>query len=388
MTIFGVPWEDLSLEDVEAFLATAGSEPLRWEAKGTDLPRPDSIAKHVCGFANAVDDGYILLGFERDGGGWSATGLDFPGDDPPVWVSTIVRDHLRPAPRVDVRAWPAGPKRAAVVRIEPVAEAPCMTSGGQVFERISGATVSVTDASDLRRLYERGQAAVARAEASAGRALLAVGLDEETAAPCHLLLGLALAPVGVPRDIGASLFTLDYAGTLKRLVDELPREPLDFESFTVHPPSATITPRQDAIVVAESVDDRRQSWNLRAAWDGSTAVRLRFVPARSEQLLVAETVFTEVIRPMAGVAAMAARSLGAYGRAHVILHASARQVSLHAPGGGYGRQIPGPGVLLPIQRWADDVSIDDHLLESVKREFLRACGIGAWEPGSDSDASG
>jgi len=214
-----------------------GSEPLTWEAKGTDLPRPDSIAKHACGFANAVDESYLLLGFERNGGGWRATGLDFPCDDPPVWVSAIVRDHLRPAPRVDIRDWPAGPKRAAVVRVEPVAEPPCQTRGGQVYERVSGATVPVGEASDLRRLYERGQAAATRAEASAGRAALAIGIDEETAAPCHLLLGLAVAPVGIPRDIAAHLFTPEFARTLKRLVDELPRGRSTLRASRFNPPA-------------------------------------------------------------------------------------------------------------------------------------------------------
>jgi len=98
--------------------------------------------------------------------------------------------------------------------------------------------------------------------------------------------------------------------------------------------------------------------------------------------------FAQAIRPMAGAVVAAARALGGHGRAHVVLHANARQVSLHAPAGGYGRQIPGPSTLLPIQRWAHDVSMDDQLLESMKRELLRACGIAAWEPGSTPDGSG
>jgi hypothetical protein len=74
VTIFGADWSELELEHVEAFLAEAGGEPLLWEAKGTELPRPDSVAKHACGFGNAVDGGYLLLGFERDGGTWNASG--------------------------------------------------------------------------------------------------------------------------------------------------------------------------------------------------------------------------------------------------------------------------------------------------------------------------
>jgi hypothetical protein len=53
MTIFGVPWEELRLADVEAFLAAAGGEPLISEAKGTTL-RAEQMTKHVCGFANPL----------------------------------------------------------------------------------------------------------------------------------------------------------------------------------------------------------------------------------------------------------------------------------------------------------------------------------------------
>src|SRR5450759_4701361 len=35
-TVFGVPWADLTPEILQAFLAEAGGEPLRWEAKADD----------------------------------------------------------------------------------------------------------------------------------------------------------------------------------------------------------------------------------------------------------------------------------------------------------------------------------------------------------------
>jgi hypothetical protein len=53
------------LEHVDSFLADAGGEGLTWEAKGTDLPHTNSVAKHVCGFANALDGGFLLIGFEQ-----------------------------------------------------------------------------------------------------------------------------------------------------------------------------------------------------------------------------------------------------------------------------------------------------------------------------------
>ena len=81
MTIFGIPWEELQLEHVLAFLNAAGREPLTWEAKGGEV-RPEHVTKNVGGFANTVNGGYLLLGFESSGGAWTATGFKCPGDDP------------------------------------------------------------------------------------------------------------------------------------------------------------------------------------------------------------------------------------------------------------------------------------------------------------------
>jgi hypothetical protein len=41
-------WDDVTLDDVEAFLADAGTEPLTWEEKGTALPNEGSVRTHAC----------------------------------------------------------------------------------------------------------------------------------------------------------------------------------------------------------------------------------------------------------------------------------------------------------------------------------------------------
>jgi hypothetical protein len=47
----------------------------------------------------------------------------------------------------------------------------------------------------------------------------------------------------------------------------------------------------------------------------------------------------------------------------------------------YVRGIPDPSRLRPIQRWADgEPWLNDDLLDGMKRELLRACGIPEWEP--------
>lgn len=157
MTIFGVPWDELELHHVEAFLSHSGPEPLTWEAKGTEI-RAEHVTKHVGGFANAVDGGYLLLGFVREGEEWRPTGFAFPENDPPAWVSRIVRETLSPRPRIDVQSWDVGDgMRAAVVRVDPVAEPPCMTNGGQVYLRVLGETITVKDPTDSERCTNAGR---------------------------------------------------------------------------------------------------------------------------------------------------------------------------------------------------------------------------------------
>jgi hypothetical protein len=378
VTIFGVECDELELEHVRAFLDGAGREPLTWEAKGTTL-RSEQVTKYVCGFANAVDGGYVLLGFDRHDAGWRIDGVEFPGDDPPVWVSNVVANTLRPRPRVDVRDWPtSGKKRAAVVQVEPVAEPPCITSDGIVWERVSGATIAVRDAADLRALYGQGAAAAARAEASALRALDEVGVGElPRAVPCVMQLGLSIAPVGTARDIASNLFTRAVDAMLRDVVDTLPVEPLFIDDFPRPAPAYTI-PRQDAVIATVLEDRRQQTWQLRAAWDGSVALRVRAIPSRDQQLLMIDEVFEGGVLPMADAVTKVARAIGGHGRAHVVLGIRARQFELMQQG-HYPQQIPDPSRLAPIQRWADGVMIDDTVRASMQRELLRATGIPAYE---------
>jgi hypothetical protein len=383
VTIFGVPWEELDLEHVQRFLASAGREPLTWEAKGTEL-RPEHVTRHVCGFANAVDGGYLLLGFDLVEEDWRATGWAFPGDDPPVWVSNIVRTTLDPRPRIDVRDWSVSDsKRAAIVHVEPVAEPPCVTSGGQLYERVSGETIPVADAADVRALYDRGRAAAAQAEAVALRALGAAVPSISFSGPnipLSLVLVLVVAPVGTARDISARVFTPSVAARLREIVDGLPKEPVFSEDWQME---RTVETRmtQDAIVV-ETTSELEHVWRLRAAWDGSVAglLRANAVSDRGSETLPADELFNDAVRPLALAVEQAARGIGGYGRAHVVMAPVAYSFSLrHA---GRTRPIPHPKALRQLQRWADGERwLDDHVIDSMKRELLRACGFLEWEPG-------
>jgi hypothetical protein len=90
MTIFGVSWNELTLQDVAQFLTEAGPEPLLWEAKGIRADRGE-VRRQVCGFANSHDGGYLIVGADESGGAWSLDGVEFP-DEPPLWISSVVGD--------------------------------------------------------------------------------------------------------------------------------------------------------------------------------------------------------------------------------------------------------------------------------------------------------
>jgi hypothetical protein len=391
VTIFGVPLEALKLDDVEGFLATADREPLTWEAKGAEL-RADQVTKYVAGFANAEAGGYLLLGFELVEGSWKPTGLVFPGDDPPVWVGNVVRNSMRPRPQIDVASWGVGKgKRAAVVKVDPVAEPPCVTSSGQLYERVSGETITVADPADLRALYERGRTAAERAEANALRALESVAAATASSlSDPTLIVVLSVGPTGTASDIASEVFTVDAVARIRALVDSLPREP-HFPEAGLQMERVTDTqPRQDA-VIAETTPDLIQMWRLRVGWDGSVAGVLRAAPGPdggSSQYILSEQLFDEIVRPLAAVVEDTARGVGGHGRAHVAFRPIAWQFGIR-----YGnpfpatRGIPFIDELRPIQRWADDDRwLDDGLIESMRRELLRACGFGAWEPSPGGEA--
>jgi hypothetical protein len=69
--LFGVPWERLEPEQVKRLLAEGETEPLLWEAKGTEL-KPGEVRAQVCGFANSHDGGFLILGarWDRDESRW------------------------------------------------------------------------------------------------------------------------------------------------------------------------------------------------------------------------------------------------------------------------------------------------------------------------------
>jgi hypothetical protein len=153
-------------------------------------------------------------------------------------------------------------KRVAVVRVDPVAEPPCVTSDGQLFERVSGETITVRGGADVRALYDRGRVAAERAEANALRALDEVATNSVPGVGGSMLLTvLSIAPVGTARDIAAEVFSPRAVKRVRELVDALPREPHFPEQGLQMERSADAAGRQDAVVF-ETTPDLIQMWRL------------------------------------------------------------------------------------------------------------------------------
>jgi len=104
VTIFGVSWDELALEHVDAFLADADDEPYLWEAKGGGARlHSRSVRKAVSGFANSRG-GWLIIGADQnDDDTWTLPGVDFGAEEPRTWVDSVIRDGMSPVPDHDTK---------------------------------------------------------------------------------------------------------------------------------------------------------------------------------------------------------------------------------------------------------------------------------------------
>lgn len=372
-SIFRSSWEDLSLDDVEAFLAEAGDEGLTWEAKGADRPHPGSVRKNVAGFANSIG-GFFLLGVDREADGtWHVNGIAFgDGVEPTTWLGNIIRNGMRPVPRYDIKTWETGAGHVAIVNVDTVPDAPCMTSSGEIFERVSGETVRVDDPGVLRRLYERGAAAEAAAED--GALSIADRAYELPPEGSHFGINLGMSPIGhATPDIASRLFTPSFEARLRETYEALPTAPL----FPYPSEGAYRVKMGAAMFSAIPLGDDRQRWTVTARWDGSVGAFFDLFPeADDNPALTSGAIFEEGVAPAVTAATALVSALGGYGRAYVSLFITGRNFSIVH--NAFRERIPGAA---RARTWtAPDGTLNEEAIERVKREILRACSIATYEP--------
>jgi hypothetical protein len=320
----------------------------------------------VCGFANS-QGGYLIIGAERrqEGDGYVLPGVKFHSEAGPR-LSSIIRTGLDPVPPFDVKVWERPVQaRAVVVRVGRIAEPPCVTASGVVYERTSGQTVPVIDPAELSRLFERGKAARSAAETvsqlSVERLLwpfgTAIPLEQSHA---QVVVAVALAAVGGPPDRAALLFSAEFAEGhfLKALTEQLRPD------VALKRPPWTLV-RQDAII-GHSSGASGTSWSAQATWDGAVTVAYE---SRELDSLTPESVIT---RASLGwrVAAGLLTGLGGHGAAHLVLRVRWDQKHLTARDETV------------VRRWTllDEPVASEEELSSVERELRRSQGETAWEP--------
>ncbi len=234
--------------------------------RGKRPARRDSVAKAVCGFANAIG-GYLIIGAEREGAGWRLRGVSFPSDEPGTWISSLVSSGVTPLPRFDVKAFPRGQDvDAVVVRIEPTSSPPCMTTSGVVYQRVSGQTRPVTDQRVLSDLFERGATIRTRTEANALRAAQRIVSEAGAFAPEHSVMAVSLCGVDGPVDKAQALFSQEPA----RPVTDLVHADLQLDPYARYGVRGSV--HQDCLRVWTASEECGEGTTAAAFWDGCVAI--------------------------------------------------------------------------------------------------------------------
>jgi hypothetical protein len=377
--LFGIAWNALEMEDVGRFLADADDEPLLWEAKGDTLD-PHHVRKTVCGFANSVEGGYLILGASKTAatGQWKLDGMDFK-EEPRPWIQKIVRESgLRPVPVVDAHAWSTSKRRhVAVVRVDPIAVPPCVCRG-TVYERVSGATMPVKEPIRLAELYERGRGAHMRGQTvadAAARRLIALPSHQKIDRPEFPQLALGLATVAYKPDISSRLFTETFVRSIRSVIATT----LGADD-TSGPPIVTQQALQiDAVPRSMMMDT---AWIVRADWDGGVGV---YYGWREDDLYHIESYLPQVLAKawpaaLELVAALPDRAsdpetLGGYGPFYV---------TIMAAGGHFPANEGKEGRLADLRLVQRGPFFTDpgpaNQLPGIERELRRSIGQWAYEP--------
>ncbi len=383
MDFFGVPWEDLTLDGLRAFLDGADDEGVTWEAKGPDPNHPEArfearhVYRSVCGLANTLG-GFVVVGASRDDedAPWTLPGVRIPHAEPKTWLADAVTT-LRPRPRFESHAWDVGDGRtAAVVAVEPVAVPPCMTAGGEIYERVSSKTVRVTDPLVLARLLERGDAARRGAEEGA-KAAVRVAIGDDSLRRDELFrVVVAMRATGYEPDISSRLFRRSTTDAIAEIVKA--RLKSDRDTY-VH--AANPFWRQDRYGVRTVKTDPPpdyqpppRAWSVAVGWDGSVSLRC----AAGDRGLGIALLFEDILVPAWNAAVDLVDLVGGFGDAYFVSElAGGGVVYLGDEWGGVKTEIGGSRL---IGRWTEITSPSEELVDSVRRELLRSLTFPAHEP--------
>ncbi len=391
--------EKVRLDDVRTFLADAGEEGVTWEAKADDdelRKRPEgqepgrlgknTIRKAVCGLANQIG-GYLIAGARANKkmSTWELPGIVIDHDEPMLWLGQVIEGGVQPVPRYGLKTWRLDDARTvALIEVEPVAQAPCMTSQGHVYERVSGETRRVGDPAHLDALFSRGRAAREMAERRADQAAaeLARALDLGDG---HGAVVLGMAPIARETDdISARLFVPSFGDAAEKALRRLlPRHGSPDQLFPSMAQAAAVSqanyyaPLEPDQPFDTPLHERdvHNVWAIVGRWDGSVAAGAGFAHEVADH----PSIFDEVIAPAWGQLNALVERLGGYGPT---------RLTIHIVGAG-PRKTDGLGGNSVLLRLSETVVVRRHPtlapatteeIGSIQREVLRETGILSYEP--------
>ncbi len=362
-----MPISALTAEHVRAFLAEAEEEGVTWEGKadgpeGRGRLRPEHVRNGVCALANQIG-GHFIVGATKRDREWQLVGVGQRGE-PALWLDRAL-DGLRPLPRCEHRVFDLGDGRwAAVIRVEPLTQTPCMTLDGQVFERVSSESVRVTEPVRLAALFTRGEQARERAEAHASRAVRV--LQQAVGQPLGVGVTLGLVAASYEDDIGSRLFHSRFRTQLDGAFEARLFSELSLPTRAPSPEDHAI--RQSYMQRTYGIGE--VSWLVRAQWDGTVGVSARLTGS----ILKHGSLFDLVLLPAWRLAADLVAALGGYGDARMHLALEQRAIAYQL--GDFYRGLPG---LTELTRWADVAEPSGDVVGSVQRELQRAAGLWSFE---------
>lgn len=287
----------------------------------------------------------------------------------------IIRSGVNPTPPHTLQSWEVATGRHVVaVELEHVATPPALTSSGQVYERVAGETVPVRDPTRVAALFEKGEAARARAEASSeDAATMFVAPDVLSATlpgildiePEQVCFGLAISATAYQEDIASRLFTPAFEDRLAEAARVLSGTPEN------HPFAPHTEPmyRQDSMLVritGPTIAGYPATSVVGGFWNGTGAV---WWVSTTEVAL--SSLIAHKVTPAWRLATEFVEALGGFGPA---------RLALAVPGTPQLYDGPSDDIIV-VKRHVDLRPPDEDEVASVDRELRRSGGHPVHEPG-------
>lgn len=148
VNINGKEWDKLEPLDIETLMAEQDFEESFYFEFKDDRTSSKKIAKEISAFANTFG-GYIFIGITDD------KRIEGCTDWNEQRIHTTIHDSITPTPSFDVKKFTCSDGIVYIIKVEEGAEPPYITSGGQIFERVSSSSQPIKDSSKLSQIYSK-----------------------------------------------------------------------------------------------------------------------------------------------------------------------------------------------------------------------------------------